>query len=73
MARDEWSFEANLKRGYLPTGEPLDAMYGPGWWTDEPEPDREPFVIQCHECGSRAYDLGKRIDCESCGIIEAQC
>jgi hypothetical protein len=64
---DEWSFEANLARGYLPTGEALEALYGAGWWTEEPEP--EPPVVQCHVCGGRAYDLGNRIDCENCGIV----
>lgn len=66
---NEWSFEANLARGCLPTGEPLEALYGVGPWTEEPEP--EPPVTQCHVCGGQAYDLGDRIDCEKCGVIEA--
>ena len=64
---DEWSFDANMERGYLPTGEPLEALYGTGYWT--PQPDPEPEVVQCHICGGRAYDLGDRIDCENCGVI----
>jgi hypothetical protein len=68
MGKDEWSFEANLDRGCLPTGEPLEALYGVGWWTQEPEP--EPPVTQCHICGGHAYDLGDKINCENCGIVE---
>jgi len=66
---DEWSFEANLVRGCLPTGEALEALYGAGPWTPQPEP--EPPVVQCHVCGGQAYDLGDEIDCENCGIVEA--
>lgn len=64
---DEWSFEANLARGHLPTGEPLEALYGTGWWTEEP--DAEPPVTQCPICGGRAYDLGDWLDCENCGEV----
>ena len=70
MTNDEWSFEANMQRGYLPTGEPLDALYGTGWWTEEPEPPDLPPIIQCHICGGQAYDLGDKIDCENCGIVK---
>ena len=68
MSTDEWSFEANLERGCLPTGEPLEALYGAGWWTEEPHPDCPP-VVQCYKCGGNAYDLGDEIDCENCGIV----
>jgi hypothetical protein len=68
MSKDKWSFEANLERGYLPTGEPLEALYGTGPWTHEPEP--EPPVVQCPRCGGRAYELAcDRINCENCGEI----
>jgi hypothetical protein len=63
----DWSFEANLDRGCLPTGEPLEALYGAGWWTQEPSP--EPPVIQCYKCGGYAYDLSDKIDCENCGLV----
>lgn len=65
---DEWSLEANMERGCLPTGEPLECLYGPGPWSREPEPDWPPLV-QCHRCSGNAYDLGDRINCEDCGII----
>lgn len=68
MFEDEWSFQANLERGCLPNGEPLEALYGVGWWTEDPEP--EPKVVQCHLCGGRAYDLGDQIDCENCGVVD---
>ena len=67
---DEWSFKANLDRGHLPTGEPLEALYGAGWWTRELEP--EPPVVQCRVCGGRAYDLGDKIDCENCGVVAVE-
>jgi len=64
---DEWSFERNLERNHLPTGEPLEALYGIGPWT--PEPEQEPRIVQCHRCGGQAYELDEGIDCENCGII----
>lgn len=64
---DDWSFKANLERGHLPTGEALEALYGTGPWT--PEPEYLPPVIQCRVCGGRAYDLGNEIDCENCGLV----
>ena len=71
MNRDEWSFQANMARGHLPSGEPLEALYGVGPWTREPGPSfDEPLVVQCHICGGQAYDLDDEIDCENCGIIE---
>lgn len=63
---EDWSLEASLERGCLPTGEPVEALYGVGWWTEEPE---LPPIIQCFECGGQAYDLGDEIDCENCGRI----
>jgi hypothetical protein len=70
MRADPWSFEANIARGYLPTGEPLEALYGAGPWTLQPEP--QPQVVQCHKCGGRAYDLGDVIDCENCGVVKEE-
>jgi len=65
---DEWSFEENMDRGALPTGEPLECLYGAGWWSAEPAP--APPIVQCYQCGGHAYDLGHdRIDCENCGVI----
>lgn len=80
MTRDkEWSFEANLQRGYLPTGEPLEALYGEGWWTEEEEgPDQEWPVTQCPQCGGQAYIVSASntsattLDCENCGTIVVQ-
>lgn len=71
MSKEDWSFEANLERGYLPTGEPLEALYGTGPWTPWPGPDCPP-VVQCCQCGGQAYDLGDRLDCENCGVVFLQ-
>ena len=68
MSTKDWSFEANLERGCLPTGEPLEALYGAGWWTQETE-SGWPLVVQCHRCGGNAYDLGSYLDCENCGEV----
>jgi hypothetical protein len=29
----EWSLDECCRRGCLPTGEPIDALYGPGDWS----------------------------------------
>lgn len=68
MRRDEWSLEANLARGSLPTGEPLEALYGAGPWTRQPE--QEPEVVQCEVCGGSAYDMGDEVDCVHCDLVE---
>ena len=68
---DEWSYQANMARGHLPSGEPLEALYGVGPWTQQPEPDHPP-VVQCHVCGGQAYDLGEEIECENCGVIPVE-
>lgn len=66
----DWSFEANLERGCLPTGEPLEARYGTGWWSREPRSESDcPPIVQCPHCNGHAYDLGNKIDCENCGIV----
>jgi len=57
-------FEEDLARGYLETGEPLEALYGTGWWTQQPEPEAE--VIPCPRCGQPAYALGNEIYCDNC-------
>ena len=62
-------FDEDMRRGCLETGEPLEALYGSGWWS-VPEYNNQPPVVQCHVCGGHAYDLGDRIDCENCGIVE---
>jgi len=35
-------FYDDIARGCLPTGEPLENLYGVGWWTEEDEPEPEP-------------------------------
>lgn len=70
--QDDWSFAANIDRGYLPTGESLEALYGAGWWTEEPPQEQLPPIVPCHKCGGQSYDLGDEIDCENCGIISIE-
>lgn len=68
---NDWSFEANLERGHLPTGESLEALYGAGPWTKQPMP--EPQVTQCPKCNGQAYELSwDEIDCENCGKINIE-
>jgi len=31
----EWSLDACRERGCLPTGEPLEALFGPGEWSED--------------------------------------
>ena len=31
----EWSFDECYNRGCLPSGEPLEAAFGQGWWSEE--------------------------------------
>ena len=61
-------FREDLERGHLESGEPLEAAYGAGWWTDDPRnPYRLPPIVQCPRCGGHAYDLGDKLDCDNCG------
>ena len=64
------TYDDDMARGHLENGEPLEALYGTGPWSDWGRPDQLPDVTQCHVCGGRAWDLGKEIDCENCGKIE---
>jgi len=61
-------FDDDMARGTLPNGEALEALYGVGPWT--PEPEAVPECVQCPRCGGRAYDLGEALDCENCGRYE---
>lgn len=69
MSDKEWMLEANLARGALPTGEPLEALYGAGPWTRQPE--REPEAVQCEVCGGEAYALEEEVVCPHCELVEA--
>jgi len=62
-------FREDLERGHLVTGEPLEALYGTGWWTEDPRDPYCPPIIQCPVCGGQAYDLEETLDCENCGEI----
>ena len=32
--KKEWSLDECIQRGCLPTGEPIEALYGMGWWSE---------------------------------------
>ena len=82
-------FEDDLARGCLPTGEPLECLYGMGWWTEipeekpaEPEP-KAPGV--CEACGGDGTVLltdgyqgqviatAKCIYCNGTGRVNKEC
>jgi hypothetical protein len=65
---DEWSLENCIQNGCLPTGEPIEALYGVGYWSDMG--NDEPRVCQCPKCETgRAFELSDGIDCENCGFV----
>ena len=46
------NFEDDFARGCLPTGEPLECLYGMGWWSEIPEEEPvEPEPKVCEACG----------------------
>ena len=65
--RDTWSLDACIARGCLPTGEPLEAAFGVGPWTHQPE--REPELVECPSCHEPAYCMNDQIQCPNCGTI----
>jgi hypothetical protein len=65
------TFNDDLNRGMLENGEPLEALYGVGWWSGNVHEEYLP-IVQCHICGGQACDIGNEIDCENCGKISYQ-
>lgn len=62
------NFNDDINRGYLENGEPLEAQYGTGWWTQMPEPEPEYYGGECPFCGEESwYCLGEFVECEQCG------
>jgi hypothetical protein len=49
-------FDDDIARGCLSNGEPLEALYGVGWWTEENEPDPDPADM-CIELEARIAEL----------------
>lgn len=68
-------FDDDIARGCLENGECLEAKWGTGWWTRQPEPEQEPycFFAACPFCGEVAIFFGwdkdncQFIKCEHCG------
>jgi len=54
-------FDDDMARGCLESGEPLDALYGTGWWTkkDESEPEPDPVDLYIASLESRVAELDK--------------
>jgi len=57
-------FEDDLARGCLPTGEPLECLYGTGWWTEMPEeePEPDPVDLRIAELETRIAELEGLVD-----------
>jgi len=50
-------FDDDMARGCLPTGEPLECLYGVGWWTEHDEPEPDPYDLHIAELESRIAEL----------------
>ena len=60
--------DEDIARGCLANGEPLDALYGVGWWTPMPEREPEMEPGECPKCGKESiYFGGSFYECEICG------
>jgi len=60
----------DIRRGCLENGEPLEARYGVGWWSEFPEQEQEPDWDggECPQCHEMAWYYGGSFDhCEQCG------
>lgn len=60
----------DIARGCLENGEPIEARWGTGSWSTEPEQQQEPEWSwdACPHCGKMAhYYGGDFIECEECG------
>lgn len=67
------TFDDDIARGYLENGEPLEAQYGTGWWTRQPEQEPEFHGGECPYCGKEAwYCDGQFLECEHCGKKESE-
>lgn len=57
-------FDDDIARGCLPTGEPLECLYGAGWWTEEkePRPNPEPVDLYIAHLETRITELEMIID-----------
>ena len=69
MTKDPWGLDACIERGSLPTGEPIEAKFGPGWWSEEPdveqeEDQQEPQDGMCHICHDETDNK-----CSVCGLF----
>jgi hypothetical protein len=62
------TFNEDMMRGHLENGEPLEAAYGVGSWSDIPEPEPEYYGADCPFCGEEAWFIeGQFVECAVCG------
>lgn len=65
---DEWSLKECVKRGSLPNGECIDALYGAGPWSTMPDEDVMEQYPVCDVCGNPDLTIqGKCLTCPECG------
>jgi len=65
----------DIERGCLENGEPIEAKWGTGFWSKQPEPEPEIYQRACPICGcenSLFYgfhlDNDEHVYCKKCGI-----
>jgi len=66
----------DIARGCLENGEPIEARWGTGEWSRQPEPDLEFYSIPCPNCGcEESYrwgysgdPSGQLVYCKNCKI-----
>jgi hypothetical protein len=70
-------FDDDYERGCLESGEPLEAFWGAGWWSerdDEPQQGQW-FGAPCEDCGEDAWwwgdspDRCEQVECPRCDWI----
>jgi len=60
--------DEDIARGYLENGEPIEAEWGSGWWSSQPEQEPDYCGGECPFCGREAYFIEYQfISCLFCG------
>ena len=72
------SLNDDIARGCLENGEPIEARWGSGWWSSQPEQQPEPefYPMPCPNCNcENSYRWGyfgdpdgELVYCENCKI-----
>lgn len=62
------SLQEDISRGCLENGEPIEAEWGTGWWSEEIPPEPEFHGGECPKCGKDSwYCDGQFVECLECG------